>query len=324
MNPRIPRHQLGGGAASHALRRALGSGIHFADDRQPALDDRPHANLLDHLRSQRAKVEGERRLRNRTLTESHVVTDCRSILILGNPPMLLHHGKDVVATGAHEIRPFPRIVAIRRAHDAGQQRRFVEPQLRRQLVEIQPGGFIDPEYRLSAVVTEVDIVQIDLQDLVLGHPRVQEYCEHHLHEFAPPRPLLGEKAGLDDLLIDGAAALGDPARPQVGKQGPGNTDRVKAEVMPEPNILGGDERIGDVAGKGGEGDGRRDAPIDTVKGGHRAPGGGCRGEDHCRLSPGVVDQLAGQTAVHDEHVDGQSLEGGEDNHRENDRPLLRA
>ena len=112
-------------------------------------------------------------------------------LRLGDPVVLLHQCQNRVAAGAHDVGTFPRIVAIRRADNAGEHRRFVHPQVGRQLIEVEPRRLIDTEDRFAAVVTEVDLVEVDLEDLVFRHAGVEQHRKDGLRELAPPRALLG-------------------------------------------------------------------------------------------------------------------------------------
>src|SRR5207248_9475901 len=134
-------------------------------------------------------------------------------------------------------------VAVRRADHAGEERGLVEAELLRTLVEVEARRLVDAEHRLAAAVPEVDVVEINLQDLVLRHARVEQDGQRNLHELAAPRPLLREEARLDDLLVDRAAALGDAVRAEVEPERAGHADRVDAEVVAKANVLRGDERV---------------------------------------------------------------------------------
>lgn len=58
-----------------------------------------------------------------------------------------------------------------------------------------------------------------------------------------------EEQVLGQLLGEGRAALDDPARAEIGGHGPDETDRVDAEMVAEPPVLGGDDRLGQVVGQ---------------------------------------------------------------------------
>ena len=97
-------------------------------------------------------------------------------------------------------------------------RRFVDAQLRGTLVEVEPRRFVDAEDRLAAAVAEVNVVEVDLEDLVLRHARVEQHGQDDLGDLAAPRPLLREEARLDDLLIDGRAARAMPCARMLVKR----------------------------------------------------------------------------------------------------------
>ena len=190
MNPGVTIRELRRNPARHPLGSALRRGVHLAHDGQGALDHRPHADFPDQLRAHRAQIKRIGRLRNGSLHEADFPGDGVAILLLANPAMFLHDGQDGVAAGADDVGPFPRIVAIGSAHDAGEHGRLIDPQVLRQLVQIEPRSLVDSQNRLATVVSEVDIVEVDLEDLVFRKTSVQEHGQNHLHELAPPGPLL--------------------------------------------------------------------------------------------------------------------------------------
>jgi hypothetical protein len=143
-------------------------------------------------------------------------------------------------------------------------------------------------------MSEVDVVEVELEDLVFGQADVEHDREHDLGDLAAPGALVGEEVLFDDLLRDGAAALGDAAGADVGHERAGHADGIDAEVAAEADVFRGDECVGDVPGQGVDGDGRGDAPVGAVDlddllaaarddGGRIAPGLAANGAAHAQI-----------------------------------------
>src|SRR5690606_33822145 len=97
----------------------------------------------------------------------------------------------------------------------GEGRRLLQREVRGRLVEVGPGG------RLHAVCTvpEVDMVQVQLEDLVLGELALDLAGDARLQDLAS-QVALGVRQPLREeipreLLRDGATPLLRPARPRV-------------------------------------------------------------------------------------------------------------
>ena len=168
-------------------------------------------------------------------------------------------------------------------------------------------------------MTEIDVVEVDLEDLILRHSRIEEDGENDLDEFAFPGPLLRQKARLHDLLIDRAPTLCDSAGAQIGEQRACHSDRIDAKVVVKTDILCGNERFRHIVGQGGQRDRRRDPPVDAVKRSDLVRG--CGGTNHGGLPPCVIHELVRQAAIEHEDVDGQRLACGKENHRNDNGPL---
>ena len=83
----------------------------------------------------------------------------------------------------------------RRLDDAGDQRRFRQRQVADVLAEEDPRGLGDAVQRERAAVAEIDVVQIQLEDLVLGRLGLENQRHELLEDLAAvralPRLLLG-------------------------------------------------------------------------------------------------------------------------------------
>src|SRR5207253_3359534 len=149
--------------------------------------------------------------------------------------------------------------------DAGEHRRLVDAKLRRQFVEVKPRRFVDAQYRLPAVVTEVDVVEVDLEDFVFRKTGIEQNRQDDLNELALVGAFLRQKARFDDLLIDRASALGDAACAKVAEKRASHADRIDPRVVPEAYILSGQKCVRDVIGKAVDREGWRHPPVDPVK-----------------------------------------------------------
>ena len=103
----------------------------------------------------------------------------------------------------------------------------------------------------GAALAEGDVVQVELENLVLGEARL----EHHRHEpfdHLPLRRLVRrQERVLDQLLRDGAAArqVGLVAE-DVAEDGAGDADRIDAGVVVEAAILDRQDRLDHLARDG--------------------------------------------------------------------------
>src|SRR5262245_47570915 len=99
------------------------------------------------------------------------------------------------------------------------------------------GGF-DP----VGLLAEVDVVEISGEDAVLAPVAVELDREARLGELPAERLLRGEIEVADELLLDGRAALRDPAGRDVALQRSQDSDVVDPVVLVEPAVLDGDDR----------------------------------------------------------------------------------
>ena len=121
----------------------------------------------------------------------------------------------------------------------GQQRRLVQLELVRVLVEVHARGHLDA----VRPVPEVDRVQVRGEDPVLRPALLELPGERGLLELAADRALLLRVLVLDELLRDGRAALHDRLRADVGPDRAGHAPDVDALVLPEAPVLHGDDRL---------------------------------------------------------------------------------
>ena len=121
--------------------------------------------------------------------------------------------------------------------ESGQHGRFRKRNVLRTLSEIPLGS------RLDAVgsVTQVDVVQVQGDDLLLGQIPVDLVGEKRLLDLPHVTLLRGKIEGFCDLLRDRASPLNDPARLEVFKKGTRHALHVEPLVLEEARIFCGDE-----------------------------------------------------------------------------------
>lgn len=178
-----------------------------------------------------------------------------------------------------------------RVRDAGQQGGLVGGQRGGLLAEIAGAGVADA----VVAVPEIDGVDVQLQNLLLGVGGFQPEGHEHLGDLAGKLLFLGEKQIFGHLLGDGAAALVQAAGAQVVDRCPQDGDGVDAAVLGKAVVLHRDHGVevelgqlvdGGIAGRGPDGgDGFFQAPgferaaVHFVAlGCQQAAGGGRKGQ----------------------------------------------
>ena len=115
--------------------------------------------------------------------------------------------------------------------------------------------------------SEVDRVEVAVQDLGLGQLPLELHREDRLLDLPGDRALVGEVDVLHVLLRDRRAALLRAAAAQVGPEGPGDADRVDAAVLEEGAVLGAEHGVDQHRRDLVVGDG--DAVLAAAELGHR-------------------------------------------------------
>ena len=216
------------------LQRRIDRGLDHDVLVEPAdqLVDRVHhpvGHVVDRAAGRR--VDDARRMRQRDLDGARI-------------------GEAVVGhRGEHELRPLLGAVEVlgrreprRRLDQAGEQRGLGQRHALRRLAEVAL------RRRLDAVGAgaEIDAVEIELEDLLLGELVLEPDRQHHLLQLARHRALLRQEEVLGQLLGDGRAALRDAASQHVGDHGAHEAERVDAVVRVEPPVLDRQERLRQV------------------------------------------------------------------------------
>ena len=160
------------------------------------------------------------------------------VLGLGDHPELAHAGQHRIAAVAGPDGIDRRRVDVRAADDRGDQCRLAGRDLMNLLAEIRTRRGPDPAHRDRAALSEVDLVQVRLEDALLGVSRLDQRRQPCLPHLPEHRPVGTEQPHLDELLRDGAPAFFDSASAQVGPGRAHQRADVETPVLEEPMVLG--------------------------------------------------------------------------------------
>ncbi len=166
------------------------------------------------------------------------------------------HGR---AGGRHRVPPLARPIWMQhRRIDVGgpyhprEHCRLARGELMHLLGEVCSRRRSEPSQRERAALAEIHLVQIGLEDLRLRVPLLHEDGQPGLSCLAQERPLASEEAILDELLGDGASALGYSSFVEVGPQRPPDGAQVEGAVIEEPMVLRGEHGVDEDLRSGGE------------------------------------------------------------------------
>ena len=160
----------------------------------------------------------------------------RDVLVLD------HAVDDVVAPLDGAVALAERIVIVRPLGQPGKIRRLRDRQLMHGLVEIQQRGGGDP---ISAE-PEIDLVEVQLDDLVLGIGPLDPQREQDLLDLAIEGDLVRQQEILGDLLGDGRGALGPAVAAvvlDVDPAGANDAAEIQPAMLVEILVLGSHERV---------------------------------------------------------------------------------
>ena len=153
---------------------------------------------------------------------------------LGDLAGFQHAAKYHVATGKGTLRRADRVQHGRRLGQTGDDGDLVQRQVLDLLAKVNLGGGTDPE----CPVAERDLVEIELQDLVLGEILLDAPGQEDLFYLAHQRLFIAQEEVAGDLLGDGTGAL-------AGLTGDGpdggcanDADGVNPRVLIETGIFG--------------------------------------------------------------------------------------
>ena len=189
-------------------------------------------------------------LGGRALAQGELLGLGRLLLVGGDVAVVAHAAEHVVAPGVGLLLVLDDVVAVRRLGQRGEIGDLRQGELAERGVEVVERGGGD------AVVAraEIDLVEIELEDALLGVGLLDPEGEDRLADLAGERGLVVEQEVLGDLLGDARGAFRPLARVgEVGDDGAAEADEVDAGMGEEALVLGGDEGLQDALGHGGDG-----------------------------------------------------------------------
>ena len=257
-------------------------------------DEHP-ADLLDVVRAHR---------RRRPRTEHHRRLQ-RGVVLAGREKAMLQHLPQHV--GLPPLRPGhagDRVDALGLLDDAGEHRRLRDAQRRGVLAEVVERRLL----QAVAVVPEVDLVQVQVEDLILGQRPLHSRGEDPLADLPAQLPLLREEEVPARLLGDGGGAGQVAAGEERLDAGAHHPDVVQPLVAVEVRVLRGQEGVAHVRGERGRVD--EGASLEEVLGADAPVGAGDLGDLgrsvvaqrlHRRKAPAEPDEDADHRPDQREH-----------------------
>ena len=202
--------------------------------------------LVEEVLAQRLGVVGPLRRSGRDrlhpLGNDEVVGDLGR-LELGEQLVVDESVEHLREPGPAALQVVDRVVARRRAHQPGEERRLDERQLGDLLAEVDLGRGRDA----VGVVAEEDGVEVALEDLLLRLLLLEPHRVDHLQQLVAAVAFeAGQEVVLDDLHRDRRSALLRCVGREVRQRRPEQAAHVDALVHPELVVLDGQERLDDV------------------------------------------------------------------------------
>jgi hypothetical protein len=191
----------------------------------------------------------------------------------GREEAVLHHLPQHVALAA--LRPGhagDRVDALWLLDDSGEHRRLGDAQRQGVLAEVVERRLLDA----VAVVPEVDLVQVEVEDLVLGERPLHARGEDPLADLPAQLPLLREQEVAARLLGDGGGAGEMAPREERLDARARHAHVVQALVPVEVGVLGGEEGVAHVRRKRGRVD--QSPSLEEILSAHAAVGAGDLGD----------------------------------------------
>ncbi len=152
---------------------------------------------------------------------------------------LQHATQDVLLAGLGALRVDARVEGARRDRQPGQHGEFADREVGQLLAEVGLSRRTEPVGSLA----EEDLVDVDLQDPVLGQLGLDLECQRDLVDLARVQLLARQVKGARDLHGDRAAALAAPAADEVGQDRPRETRVVDPAVLVEAVVLGSEDGL---------------------------------------------------------------------------------
>ncbi len=160
-----------------------------------------------------------------------------------NHVQISHPAQDAVAAGPGCVCVAKQEIAIRRLDDAGQKRRLGQRQIGRAFGEIGVRCVLDAVNAFDARLSQVNFVEVHLQNLLFGVAQLQRQRELRFVELARDGFSRREKEVFGHLLRDGGAALRKAAFPEIDSQRAADGEDIDARMGIKALVLAGDDRV---------------------------------------------------------------------------------
>ena len=196
-------------------------------------------NIRRHRISKPAGHAGLVRVRSFPGIKPDAAGDRLHPLCLGDIPLPAHLGQDQLPAGAVFVRMRQRVIAGRVLRNGGKGSAFRQRQLRHRFGEAAVGGGTDSE----TAATQIDDIQVCLQNLGLIGGLLQRQRAEYLGEFPIQRVLVPPCQVLDELLCHGGAAEGAPPSAQIVHPRMAQPQEIHAVVVKKAFVLNGQERV---------------------------------------------------------------------------------
>src|SRR5262249_22120262 len=127
-----------------------------------------------------------------------------------------------------------RTEIVRSLGQAGKKRAFLDRELLRRLAEIAARSELDA----PGAATEIDGIEIELENLRLAERLLDPRGHDHLADLALVGEVFAHQQVLDDLLGDGGTALWAPGGGEIADEGADQAALVDPLVLVEAFVLG--------------------------------------------------------------------------------------
>src|SRR5579871_5910039 len=155
-------------------------------------------------------------------------------LVLGDIAGFDHGVEDQVAALDGALRMAEGREVVRALDHAGEQRAFGQVELLDVFAEVSLRGFAKPVDGKAAALSEVDLVGVELEDLLLGKAVFELESDDDLDDLALDALFRGKEESARQLHGERRSALGFLSGGHVADGGFGEAEIVDAAVLEEP------------------------------------------------------------------------------------------
>ena len=133
---------------------------------------------------------------------------------------------------------FRRGIPVGRANDPGQECRFAKSQLAHILAEKSLGGLSEPANDKAPPVSQVHLVGVKLEDLLLGETLLQEKRHVHFRQLAAPFTPGRKEKSARNLHRDGTGALSLGAAAHIRPSCSQNSNGIETGMVEKTPVFG--------------------------------------------------------------------------------------